>query len=242
MRQCSAAQFPAELLKFQHSGATGCNITLPLKGLAYELADDISGAVKAVSAANTILFANNSIYADNTDGKGWLTDLAKNSIKIKQQSVCLLGAGGAAAGLIAEIVNLQPARLVVANRDTIKAERLLRATGKVEHRVLSLDQLADDTALEFDLLINSTSLGHQGVMPSLPIGIFSPGAVFYDLNYGQAALPAQQWCAKNSINYQDGLGMLVEQAALSFSIWTGKTPSTTAILEELRVQLEQSQG
>ncbi len=236
LRACTAQQFPAELHKLQHSGAAGCNITLPLKNLACELADELSDAASRAGAANTVIFNNTGIRADNTDGEGWLTDLEKTSGKIHQQSVCLLGAGGAAAGIIGKILDSKPTSLIIANRDKSKAERLLKHTNQADYRAISLAELAD-TRSKFDLVINATSLGHQGLLPSVSAETFTANALYYDLNYGQAALITQNWCESHSINYQDGLGMLVEQAALAFFLWTGKTPSTSPVLSELRENL-----
>ncbi len=234
---CTAEQFTAALGKLQQSGAAGCNITLPLKNLACELADELSDAANKAGAANTIIFKQAGICADNTDGEGWLTDLQNTGGEIKQQSVCLLGAGGAAAGIIDKILDSKPTKLIIANRDKSKAESLLSHTNETNYKSISMDELAN-TSSKFDLVINATSLGHQGLLPALSAKAFSPNALYYDLNYGQAAQPILNWCKLNSINYQDGLGMLVEQAARSFYLWTGKTPSTSAVLTELRAKLD----
>ncbi len=238
LQQCTAEQFPAAVHKLQQAGAAGCNITLPLKTLACELADSVSRAAQVSGAANTLVFTKQGIYAENTDGKGWLADLNQRENKISGKSVCLLGAGGAAAGILPEILNLAPGSLMIANRDTAKAEGILRNNTRANWRVISLDMLAADTVNTYDLVINTTSLGHQGRLPAMPAEMFNPEALFYDLNYGQAAQPAQEWCRRQGINYQDGTGMLVEQAALGFTLWTGKTPSTATILKQLRAAPE----
>lgn len=129
--------------------------------------------------------------------------------------------------------------IVVSNRNPERAARLAERFGSLGAvSSCTADQVAEQG--EFDLVINATSLGHTGSVPGLPDSLFSGGGFCYDLNYGVAAKPLREQCAARGISYQDGLGMLVEQAAISFYLWTGRTPKTGPVLQQLRLELPQS--
>jgi shikimate dehydrogenase len=98
--------------------------------------------------------------------------------------------------------------------------------------VCTLDQL--DQLESFDLVINATSLGHAGLFPAMPATLFTPRSLCYDLNYGEVAEPLRKQCEARGIEYRDGLGMLVEQAAIAFELWTGCKPDSNAVLQRLR--------
>ena len=148
----------------------------------------------------------------------------------------MLGAGGAAAGVLAALLESEPACLVLANR-TLETARALAARhadlGSLETCLpTDLDSLAP-----FDLLVNATSAGHAGQAPEFSPGCFAQDALCYDMNYGSAAAPLSGHCARQGIRYSDGLGMLVRQAALSFRLWTGKKPDSEPVLAQLRGSL-----
>jgi shikimate dehydrogenase len=186
---------------------------------------------------NTFTFQEDGIFADNTDGIGWLNDLTHAGSSIHNKSVCILGAGGAAAGICPVIVAQSPASLIIANRSRGKAEQLLDQYTDTRFHSMALEELLEVDNYKFDLLINATSIGHQGKHPDLVPKLFNPGAFLYDLNYGPAAEPLKYWCQQNNIHYHDGLGMLVEQAALAFELWTGNRPETQTVLADLREKL-----
>ncbi len=230
----SPEQFSGQLENLRQSAARGCNITVPLKTQAHDRADRLSTAARVAGAVNTFSFQAGGIYADNTDGLGWLNDLKQAGLSIRDKSVCILGAGGAAAGICPVIVAQSPGSLVIANRSREKAEKLLAQYADARFCSMTLEELLNPGRHKFDLLINATSIGHQGKHPDLIPELFNPGALLYDLNYGPAAEPLQHWCQQNNIRYRDGLGMLVEQAALAFELWTGNKPETQAVLASLR--------
>ncbi len=230
----NSEQFKQKLEAFKNTGAQGCSITVPLKILAHDAADQLSAAAKKAGAVNAFHFTSTEIFGDNTDGLGWLNDLQQTDITICEKSVCVLGAGGAAAGLIPIITEQSPSQLIVANRDRLKAEKLLAQQKNQRYFSTSLQDLYNGNLPKFDLLINATSFGHQGLAPDLHADMFHPGALVYDLNYGIAAEPLKHWCTDNNVLYRDGLGMLVEQAAIAFELWTGKKPETQSVLESLR--------
>jgi len=234
----SPEQFSGQLENLRQSGARGCNITVPLKTRAHDRADHLSTAARTAGAVNTFTFQADGIYADNTDGIGWLNDLTQAGSSIHNKSVCILGAGGAAAGISPVIIAQSPASLIIANRSREKAEQLLAQYADTRFRSVTPTELLEAGEHKFDLLINATSIGHQGKHPNLIPELFNPGALLYDLNYGPAAEPLKNWCEQNSINYRDGLGMLVEQAALAFKLWTGNKPETQTVLASLSEKLK----
>ncbi len=228
-------QIEADLRHFMDLGGRGCNITVPFKSQAFELAQEASPLATLAMAANTLTFKRKDCWvADNTDGPGLLADLQHNqSIKLENKRICLLGAGGAAAGVLASLLATRPDELVIANRTAGRAVALAQRHG--DHGRISaigLDTL--DGAGPFDLVVNATTLGHAGQAPQLEANWLTPGGLCYDMNYGAVATPLRKRCAARHVRYQDGLGMLVEQAALSFSLWIGLKPDSAPVLSQLR--------
>jgi shikimate dehydrogenase len=222
------------------AGGAGCNVTLPLKHEAWELAQERSPAAERAQAANTLVFRSRHEWlADNTDGRGLVRDLTRCLADRQTQAVAgsrilIAGAGGAVAGILGDLLDQQPAEIVISNRNPGRAADLalrFRQAGTVS--ACAADALLEQG--DFDLVINATPLGHTGGVPDLPTSLFSSGGLCYDLNYGEAANPLRRHCAARGIDYQDGLGMLVEQAAIAFTLWTGRTPETEPVLQRLRL-------
>lgn len=233
--ESSARDFPRKVLELAAAGGRGCNVTVPLKHDAFELAHHASAAADRAQAANTLVFESpGDWYADNTDGRGLIADLVRRlSVELAGNRILILGAGGATAGILGDLQEQSPAAIVIANRTPERALALasrFKEPGPVD--VCTLDQL--DQLAPFGLIINATSLGHAGLFPALPSALFGPGSLCYDLNYGKVAEPLRKQCEARSIEYRDGLGMLVEQAAISFELWTGKRPDTNPVLQGLR--------
>ncbi|HET6564193.1 MAG TPA: shikimate dehydrogenase [Xanthomonadales bacterium] len=230
--------FAGRANEFAQSGGTGCNITAPLKQAAFDICHEVSPAAGQAQAVNTMVFRGpQDWYGTNTDGAGLLRDLQRLiPTGLQGSRILLVGAGGAAAGIVGPLLQLAPASLLIANRSPEKALQLCqRFAGLGPVTSCTLDALTGHPA--FDLIINATSLGHQGMAPQLPAGCFGPDSFCYDLNYGKAAQPWQALCVSQDLTFSDGLGMLVEQAALSFELWTGRTPETIEVLMSLRQQL-----
>jgi len=223
--------FPRLVEEFAAGGGRGCNITVPLKHEAWKLAQKSSDSSKQARAANTLLFkTQKDLFADNTDGRGLVRDLASNlDHQLGGSRVCIIGAGGAVAGILGDLLAQGPAKLVIANRTLARAQQLHERFASLEAIPLADLHLQDP----FDLVINATSLGHHGKHPGLPPSMFHTDSLCYDLNYGTAAEPLRNFCREAEIRYQDGLGMLVEQAALSFELWTGRMPDTELVLKQL---------
>jgi shikimate dehydrogenase len=236
--EADSSSFPALAGELAARGARGCNVTVPLKRQAWQLAQRSSPASRRACAANTLVFeAPDDWYADNTDGLGLVDDLTTNiGITLQGSRVCLIGAGGAAAGVLGALLEAGPDRVLIANRTVAAAEKLAAAhsdLGAVESCSLQdIGRLAP-----FDLVINATSLGHRGNAPALSSDWLREGGLCYDMNYGEASTPLSRRCRDLRLPYSDGLGMLVGQAAVSFRLWTGQGPDAPGVLAELRREL-----
>jgi len=236
--ETGAEGFVEALETFQLAGGFGCNVTLPLKRDAWQLAADASLEVSQAQAANTLIRqSSGDWFAHNTDGPGLVTDLSVNhDIDLAGKRVLILGAGGAAAGIIGSLLVGGVKHLVLVNRNQQRAAELAKRFNDVGD-VLVTDWESLSGQGSFDLLINATSLGHQGKVPALVDTLFGSGSCLYDLNYFKASLPLKEWCEARGLTYIDGLGMLVEQAARSFYIWTGLNADTAAVIEACRVDI-----
>jgi len=233
--ETGTAGFPEALESFQLAGGTGCNVTLPLKRDAWQLSAGSSVEVSQAQAANTLVFQSSSgWFAHNTDGVGLVADLAGNhGVDLEGQRILILGAGGAAAGVLGSLLAGKPRQVVLVNRNLERANILAERFDSLAD--IDVTSWADLPGLgSFDLVINATSLGHQGEVPPLQAAMFVAGSVCYDLNYYQASRPLKSLCESMGQKYIDGLGMLVEQAAKSFFIWTGKRPDSRVVIEVLR--------
>jgi shikimate dehydrogenase len=226
------------------AGGCGCNVTVPFKLQAFELADQRSERAQLAQAANTLKITDGRIEADNTDGLGLVNDIQKNAgISLAGRDLLLIGAGGAAAGVLGPLLATRPRRLVVVNRTAAKARSLvtqhaaqtsiqevLQTTELLSH---DIDQLQDN----FDVVINATASSLSGGAIPVPASVLRPGALAYDMMYGAAAQGFADWAREHGAQARDGLGMLVEQAAESFFFWRGVRPPSVQVLQELRKSL-----
>ena len=223
--------FQQALDDFRNAGGAGCNITLPFKRQAWQIATDSSPEASLAQAANTLMRRSNGWFAQTTDGAGLISDLIENhGIDISGQRVLILGAGGAAAGILGSLLAQHPGQVVVVNRNLDRARALTeRFEPHGEVSVTGWNELSSRGV--FDLVINATSLGHLGKAPPLSPANISADSVCYDMNYFTASLPLKKRCAELELSYIDGLGMLVGQAAKSFYLWTAKRPDTRIVIE-----------
>ena len=226
---CPAGTLAEALTRFRAEGGRGCNLTVPLKAEGLGLASGASEAARAAGAANTLVSRGDGWFADNTDGAGLLADLDRLGIAVAGRAVLLIGAGGAAAGILPALLGRAPARVAVLNRDPARAAGLAQrlSGGDVVIEAGALD--AGPSSRGFDLLIQATSLGHRGEIPCIRRDWLAPDVVAYDLNYGKAAQPFLAWCKDNRIPAHDGFGMLIEQAAEAFERFTGVRPRTAEL-------------
>ena len=225
--------------KFISAGGCGANVTLPFKVDAYELADTVSERARYARASNTLSFSGGQIAADNTDGVGLVRDIESNlEFELKARRVLLIGAGGAARGVLLPLLQARPRRLVIANRTVEKATQLVHGIehsamrASVDLEACGFEQL---TGEQFDLVVNATSSSLSDDLPPLPEDLFAPGALAYDMMYGKGLTSFLAFAeARDVERLADGLGMLVEQAAESFLIWRGVRPDTRAVMKALR--------
>ena len=219
---------------FFDDGGRGLNVTLPHKEAAARLADRLTGRARLAGAVNTLARQpDGTLLGDNTDGAGLMADLARLGIAVRGARVLVLGAGGATRGILGPLLEAQPATLVVANRTAARATALAAEFAAARGTVLGCgyDTLASLVAAgPFDLVIHATSLGLQGEAPPLPPGVVGSGSVAYDLGYGAGDTPFVRWArAQGVTRAEQGLGMLIEQAAESFFLWRGVRPDTAAL-------------
>jgi len=232
-----AGELRAAVDEFRACGGRGLNVTLPLKEEAYAAATRPAPRAAAAAAANTLWFdADGVLAADNTDGLGLVRDLAQlGTVALAGARVLLLGAGGAARGVIPALREAGIAALVLSNRTAARAERLAHDLGP------GIDVLGwgEPAAEPFDLVINATSGGLDGEPPRLADAVLAAGPVCYDMVYGRGATPFQRDAlARGAGAAHDGLGMLVEQAAAAFERWHGLCPQTIPVTAALRSQVQ----
>ena len=220
---------------FIGQGGKGMNVTVPFKEQAWKyLATDIAPRAASARAVNTLIFKDGKIIGDNTDGAGLLRDIESNlGFPVAGRQVLLMGAGGAACGVLPVLLSRNPAALTIVNRNIDKARELQeRFTASGNPSVTDYPGLSDN---QFDLVINATSSSMNDVLPPLPKGIFAAGALAYDLMYGKGLTPFLKFAqSQGAAKLADGLGMLVEQAAESFLIWRGVRPDTRPVIAMLR--------
>ncbi len=233
--EASPEEFPGKLEAFREAQGSGCNITVPLKSLACQQADERSARAALAGAANTLWWpSDNRCHADHTDGEGLVRDIETNlDMAIESSRILLLGAGGAAAGVLGALLERKPASLAVANRTEERARALARRHESLGEVVaMSLDDVSQAGIV--DIVIDATSMGHSGAQPQIPAEVLAEAELCYSMNYGRAAGPMRALAIRAGVPFCDGLGMLVEQAACAFEIWTGERPQTQAVLQALR--------
>lgn len=229
--------FPATARAFFAAGGKGLNVTVPFKEDAFRLADSKTERAQLAGAVNTLaLQSDGRLLGDNTDGAGLVADLLGHGWPLKGKRLLILGAGGAVRGVLAPLLAEKPAELVIANRTEAKAAQL--ALGFAHLGPVRAYALPDLAGRPFDLVINGTSASLSGELPTLPAGLFAPGAAAYDMVYGAEPTAFLCWAAEQGVQrLADGLGMLVGQAAEAFELWRGLRPDTAPVIKALRAQL-----
>lgn len=220
-----------ELAGCRAAGVIGVNVTVPLKEEAWALAGHREARCERAGAANTLWFTENGeVAADNTDGIGLVRDLRALGVSLRGLRVLVLGAGGAARGIVPSLLEEAPAALVLANRTVARAELLADRFG------ITAAALSERFEEPFDVVLNSTSAGLGGSdAPSISRSAIAPTTFCYDLVYAREPTPFLRWASDLGVlRVADGLGMLVEQAAAAFERWHGWTPHTRPVLEFLR--------
>lgn len=229
--------FPRAITDFFAAGGKGCNVTLPFKQQAWELADTLSERAALSGAVNTLKKnADGTLFGDNTDGIGLLSDLQRLQMIHPGNRILLVGAGGAARGVILPLLSLN-CSLVVVNRTVERAQQLAEVFQHCgEIQALTFSQLAGQA---FDLVINATSSGVEGKVPPLPDSLISGEVCCYDMFYQQGLTPFLQWCQQHgALQLADGTGMLVGQAAHAFQLWHNVMPDITPVIAHLQQAMQ----
>jgi shikimate dehydrogenase len=239
-REIPLDHFARSVHTFMDEGGQGCNITVPFKFEAAALASHTSERGLLAQACNVLSFQDGKILADNTDGIGLVDDIEQNAgIRLAGKRLLLIGAGGAAAGVLGPLINAQAAHISVANRTLAKADKLV-----ARHQALATLQNTELVAHDlqglkgdFDVIINGTATSLNGAGVPVSAQVLKPGALAYDMMYGPGAQAFMDWASSHGAVPRDGLGMLVSQAAEAFLIWRGVMPPAAQVLAELRARL-----
>jgi shikimate dehydrogenase len=239
---CPLDDFAATLRRFvaDSDGGTvrGCNVTVPFKFDAFALATRHTARAALARAVNTLRFDGGDWLGDNTDGAGLRRDIEVNAgVALAGKRVLLIGAGGAAAGVLGPLLAALPADLVVANRTTEKAQALVARHVDVAGAVRLLAASLADCGEAFDVVVNGSASSLKGAAPPVAALVLGRGALAVDMMYGPNAQGFLDWASAHGAVARDGLGMLVEQAAESFLLWRGVRPATATVLADLRSRL-----
>ena len=219
--------FKAVIEAFFHGGGVGANVTLPFKEMAFDICQEVgtlSEYAKNAGAVNTLALKNGTLFGDNTDGQGLVADLVNHGVDLYNKKVAILGAGGATRGVILPLVQ-RGARVSVFNRTPSKAHIL--AQNFITQGITINAHALDDLTGHFDVIINATSATTTG--QTLDLGDVSAD-VAYDMMYGKPSAFLKHFYHAQQI---DGMGMLINQARLSFELWTGRTVDLDKVMPNL---------
>ncbi len=226
--------FAAAVTAFRSKGGKGLNVTVPFKLDAFAFATQRTERAEQAGAVNTLKFDGASILGDNTDGAGLVRDIqVRLGYALAAKRVLLMGAGGAARGIVLPLLRERPASIAIANRTVDKALALARRFGELGP--VEGGDYARLAGQQFDIVVNATSASLTGDVPPLPEGVFAPGSLAYDVVYGDEPTRFLVRAREDGAGRTaDGFGMLVAQAAESFLLWRGITPDTGPIIATLR--------
>lgn len=241
--------FDAAASEFFAGGGRGLNITAPFKEDAYRFAHRLSPGARIAGAVNTLaLDPSGEIVGHTTDGAGLVADLLRQGQPLQGQNILLLGAGGAVRGVLAPLLEMKPAKLIIANRTYEKALQLAKGFGGygpidacplIE---LGVELGAELGGQKFDLIINGTSASLSGSSIDLPPQILADSCFCYDMVYSAVPTAFMDWAAACGADASDGLGMLVGQAAESFRIWRGVSVDIVKVIATLRAEMLNEQS
>src|SRR6185369_10975968 len=217
----------------------GLNVTAPFKVEAFALAQQHSERAAQAAACNTLAWRGTHWFGDNTDGAGLVRELTVNlGLELRARDILILGAGGAARGLLGPLLAASPRQVIISNRNVDRANEL--ATLFAANGALNVCKPTDLAGARFDVVLNATSASSSAQddlerFQLWPSTIFASGAVAYDLTYADEPTPFMRWAqAHGATHVNDGLGMLIEQAAKSFFLWRGVRPDTAPVFPLLR--------
>lgn len=233
--------FRATVQAFAADGGRGCNVTVPFKFEAYQLAAQRTDRATLALACNTLRFDTNGWWGDNTDGAGLVRDIEHNAARpMAGQRVLLIGAGGASAGVLGPLLAARPQALWVVNRTADRARQLAErhAAWAASYGVALQAGGLDETPQGCDLVINGSASSLAGAGAPVAATVLRAGGLALDMMYGAAAAPFLRWARAHGADARDGLGMLVEQAAEAFAAWRGVRPDTAPVLARLRAEVD----
>ncbi len=237
--EASPAEFESVVRGFFAAGGKGLNVTVPHKEAAFHLADELTPRARRAQAVNTLaLKGDGGLLGDNTDGAGLARDLLNNQrVTIAGRRLLLLGAGGAARGVLAPLLGLRPSEFTIANRNVRRAQDLVTQFADLGAlRAVGYETLGEEP---YDIVINATAASLAGELPPLPPGVVNTRSICYDMAYARQDTPFVRWAHERGVaRAVMGLGMLVEQAAESFYLWRGVRPDTASVLGALSAQLQ----
>ena len=242
--------FRAAVAAFLSAGGRGANVTVPFKEQAFALATRLTARAQAAGAVNTLKFEADGMLGDNTDGAGLVRDLVANlGVILAGKRILLMGAGGAARGVILPLLEQHPASVFVVNRTALRADELVSHFGNLSEAEGRIQDAAHPgfgfasglqgggydmlAGRQFDVVINATAASLAGDLPPLPDEVFAADALAYDMMYGKDT-PFLAFARSHGARTADGLGMLVEQAAEAFEVWRGVRPDTAPVIQMLR--------
>jgi shikimate dehydrogenase len=227
---------------FMASGGKGVNVTVPFKLDAYALCDELSERALLAGAVNTLWFESEKIHGDMTDGIGLVRDIEINhGVSIKDKRVLVIGAGGSVRGVLQPLLEARPRELLVSNRTHGKALDLTELFAEFGP-ILAVEMKALQGE-SFDIVINGTAASLSNELPAVPPCVFHQTGFTYDMMYAKQPTIFMQWALNQGAETAvDGLGMLVEQAAVGFEIWHGIKVQTAPVIAVLSQGIDCSQG
>lgn len=239
---CAFDAFPEALQAFADGGARGCNVTMPFKFEAFDLAQRKTARAELARACNILRFDIEGWIGDNTDGTGLVNDIQRNAgVTLRGTRILLVGAGGGASGALGPLLAAGPKELVVVNRTAARAAELVARHASVGATLAPGALRAaplEACGIGFDVVINASASSVGGAPVPVDGIVLRPGALALDMMYGPPARAFLVWANAHGAIGRDGLGMLVEQAAEAFLFWRGVRPETAPVLAALRERLD----
>lgn len=231
--------FGSTVKQLHHEGVKGINITLPFKQPAFQYSSQLSERAQVAGSVNTFTYHNKGWSGDNTDGEGLIHDLIHNlKWSLEKKSILIIGAGGAARGILKPLLDQKPQQLTIANRSVEKARLLVEDFLNYGKITAHPGSFIDLDGQYFDLIINASSASLQNKSLGLPRSLIHPDLFCYDLAYSSTNTSFLQWAQSGGCrNFADGLGMLLAQAAEAFFIWRKIKPDPASILAQIRSKL-----